>query len=178
MFPEELFEQGLSEEVLFSIVTEIQIGNPSHIWELSNVPRIGFYRTLHTYLRKHLKLTKEVIGKFYATIDRSLREKGSRPDNICQYVEQIIASKKQSDELMVYNIQLMKEMKSQLKKCSEQINELHAECTLKQQYQISRNQLRAAKLTLHDVTTENHSLKRKCEFTRLKVDNLKDKIKY
>ena len=178
MFPEELFEQGLSKEVLFSILTEVQIGKPSHIWELNDVPTIGFYRTLHTYLWKHLKLTKVVIGKFYATIDRRLREKGSRPDNTYRYIEQIIASKKQSGEPMVYNIQVMKEMKSQLKKCSEQISELQAECThLKQQYEISRNQLRSAKLTLQDITTENHSLKRKCEFTRLKVDNLKDKNK-
>ena len=125
-----------------------------------------------------METSKVVIGKFYATIDRKLREKGSRPDNTCRYIEQIIASKKQSDEPMVYNIQVMKEMKSQLKKCSEQISELQAECThLKQLYEISRNQLRSAKLTLQDITTENHSLKRKCEFTRLKVDNLKDKNK-
>ena len=55
MFPEELFEQGLSKEVLSSILTEVQIGKPSHIWELNDVPTISFYRTLHTYLWKHPK---------------------------------------------------------------------------------------------------------------------------
>ena len=95
-------------------------------------------------------------------------EKGSRPDNIYRFVEHIVVSKRQSDEPMVYNIQVIQQIKSQLNKCSEQINELHAECShLKQQF----NQLRSTKLALHDITNENQSLKRKCEFTTLKVDN-------
>ena len=61
---------------------------------------------------------------------------------------------------MVYNIQVIRQIKSQLNKCSEQINELHAECShLKQQFEISRNQLRSTKLALHDITNENQSLK-------------------
>ena len=173
MFPEELTEQGLSEEVLFSILSEVQTGSPSHFWELNGIPSIGFYRALHT---RHLRITKVLIGRFYATIDCNFQEKGSRPDNIYRFVEQIVASKRQSDEPMVYNIRVIRQIKLQLNKCSEQINELHAECShLKQQFEISRNQLRSTKLALRDITNENQSLKRKCEFTTLKVDNLKGK---
>ena len=176
MFPEELIEQGLSEEVFFSILSQVQTGKPSHVWKLNGIPSIGFYRALHTYLRKHQKITKVLIGKFYATIDCNFQEKGSRPDNIYRFVEHITTSKRQSDEPMVYNIQLIREVKSQLKKCSEQIKELHAECThLKQQFEMSKNQLRSAEFALHDITNENQSLKRKCELTKLKVDNLKSK---
>lgn len=68
---------------------------------------------------------------------------------------------------------MMKEIKSQLKKCSEQIDELHTECTeLRQQFEISRTQLRYVQLALRDITNENQSIKRKCELTKLKVDNL------
>ena len=84
MFPKELIEQGLSEEVLFSTLFKVQDGNSS----------IGFYRALHIYLSRHLKITKVIIGRFYTTIDCNFREKGSRPDNICRFVEQIIASKR------------------------------------------------------------------------------------
>lgn len=176
MFPKELIEQGLSEKVLFSSLNEVQTGSQSHLWELNGIPSIGFYRALHTYLKRQLRSTKVLIGRFYATIDRNFREKGSRPDNIYRFVERIVASKRQSDEPMVYNIQVIKEIKSQLKKCSEQIDELHAECTeLRQKFEISRNQLRCAKLALHDTTNENQSLKRKYEFTKLKVGNLKGK---
>ena len=124
MFPEELIKQGLSEEVLFSTLSEIQAGNPSYFWELNGIPSIGFYRTLHTYLKRQLRITKVLIGKFYATIDCNFREKGSRPDNSHRFVEHIAVSKRQSNEPMVYNIQ---EIKSQLNTCREQINELHAE---------------------------------------------------
>jgi len=174
MFPEELVEQGLTEEVLFSTLTEIQVGN-SHLWELSSIPSIGFYRALHTYLKRHSKVTKTLIGKFYATIDGNFREKGSRPDNLYQFVERITSSRKQSDESMVYEVQAMKVMKSQLRKCHDQINELHSDCAeIRKQFEISGKKLRAATLSLHDMTKENESLKRKYELTKLKADKLKN----
>lgn len=72
----------------------------------------------------------------------------------------------------------MKEIKSRLKKCTEQISELHAECShLRQQFETSRNQLESTKLALCNMINENQCLKSKCEFTKLKIDNLKDKNK-
>ena len=104
-----------------------------------------------------------LIGKFYATIDHNFQEKGSSPHNIYRFVETIAVSKRHSDEPMVCNIPVIKDIKLQLKECSEQINELHAECTeLRQQFKISRNQLRSAKVALQDITNKNQNLRRKC----------------
>ena len=63
-----------------------------------------------------------------------------------------------------------------LKKCSQQIEELNAECVeLRKKIEASRTQLRAANRTLRDITNENQHLKRKCELSKVKVDKLKDK---
>lgn len=84
-----------------------------------------------------------------------------------RYVHNIASSK------LVYNIQGVKEMSSQLRKCSQQLEKLNMECTeLRQQMVISRNQLQTAKLALRDI---NQSLKKKCEFDKQKFDKLKCK---
>ena len=70
-----------------------------------------------------------LIGRFYIAIDCNIKEKGSRPDNVFRYVDNIASSKRQSDEPMVYNIPGVKEMSSQLKKCSEKLEEVNMECT-------------------------------------------------
>ena len=110
---------------LFSVKYKLEV-HASQFWELNGIPSIGFYRALHTYLRRHLRITnfKVLIGRFYAIIDCNFHEKGSKPDNIYRFVEQIVASKRQLDQPMVYNIQVIQQIKSQLNKCSEQINEL------------------------------------------------------
>ena len=112
VFPEELIEQGLSEEVLYSTLSNIQlqVGSSSHFWKLNGIPSIGFYRTLHTYLKRQPNITKMLIGKFYTTIDCNFQEKGSRPDNIYRFVENIAASKRHSYEPMVYNMPVINNM--------------------------------------------------------------------
>ena len=116
------------------------------------------------------------MGRFYIAIDCNLREKGSRPDNVYRYVDNIARSKLQSDEPMVYNIQGIKEMSSQLRKCSEKLEDLNAECTeLREQFEVSRKQLQTAQLALRGVTDANLGLKKKCDFTKRKCGNLKHK---
>jgi len=68
IFPEELLKQGLTEELLLSTLNKVQARN-SQLWELSRIPSIGFYRALHTYLRRQPRTTKILIGKFFAIID-------------------------------------------------------------------------------------------------------------
>lgn len=166
-FPEELFEQGLSEEVITLTLSEVQAGDTSYSWQLHTILCIGFYRALHTYLKRQPRITKVLIGRFYIATDYNLQEKGSRPDNVYRYIDNIACSKRQSDEPMVYNIQGVKQMSSQLRECSEKLEELNVECSqLKQRFEISRNQLKTAKLALRAITNENLSLKKKCEFTK------------
>ena len=151
-------------------------GDASLSWKLNIPPTIGFYRALHTYLKKQPGITKALIGRFYIAVDCNVREKGSRPDNVYRYVENITSSTRHSDQPMVYCIQGIKEMGSQLKKCSEKLETLNAECTaLRQQFEISRKQLRTAKLALCTTNDENVSLKKKCEITKHKCDKLKCK---
>ena len=88
----------------------MQAGDTSYSWQLNATPRIGFYRVLHTYLKKQPRITKVLIGRFYIAVDCNLKEKGSRPDNVYRYIDNITRSKRQSDEPMVYNIQGVKEM--------------------------------------------------------------------
>ena len=43
------------------------------------------------------------IGKFYAAIDRNLIEKGSRPYNVCRFIEMVVKSSAPS-EMMTYGL--------------------------------------------------------------------------
>jgi len=176
VFPEELAKQGLTEELLLSTIYEVKSGHGnSNLWELHTIPSIGFYRILHSYLKRQPTIPKVLIGRFYAAIDCNFQGKGARPDNLYRFVECITTSKRQSDEPMVYETQVMKAVKLQLSKCHEQIDELHAECAeMRRKFGRSGKQLRAAKLALRERTNENHSLKRKYELTKLKSDKLKD----
>ena len=114
-----------------------------------------------------------LIGRFYIAIDCNLKEKGSRPDNVYRYIDNIASSKRQSDEPMVYNIQDVKEMSSQLKKCSEKVEELNVECNeLRQWFKVTKSQLETVELALRSITDENLSLQRKCKFAKQKFDKL------
>ena len=176
MYPPELREQGLCQEVLSSTLELVQAGNVDHSWKLCGTPTIGFYRKLHTYLKRQPKLSKVLIGRLYSVIDNNFQEKGSRPDNIYRFVDSIVSSKRQSDDPMLYNIPVVRSTSSMLKKCSQQIEELNAECVeLRKKIEVSRTQLRATNCTLRDITNENQHLKRKCELSKVKIDKLKDK---
>ena len=176
MFPPELREQGLCQEVLSSTLELVRAGNVDHSWKLCDTPTIGFYRKLHTYLKRQPNLSKVLIGRLYSVIDSNFQEKGSRPDNIYRFVDSIVSSKRQSDDPMLYNIPVVRSTNSMLKKCSQQIEELNAECVeLRKKIEVSRTQLRATNCTLRDITNENQHLKRKCELSKVKIDKLKDK---
>lgn len=93
VFPPELADEGLSREVLFSTLEQLNTGCTDHSWKLHDTPTIGFYQHLHTYL-KHQHLSKVSIGRLYSTIDYNFQKKGSRPDNIYRFVENIVASER------------------------------------------------------------------------------------
>ena len=60
-FPEELLEQGLSEDVITLTLSEVQAGDTSYSWQLNAIPSIGFYRALHACtltLRSNRELVK------------------------------------------------------------------------------------------------------------------------
>ena len=97
------------------------------LWKLCRMPSIGFYRKLHTYF-KQKKLSKGLIGKLYSVIDFNFKE-GRRLDNIYRFVDNIASSKRQSSDPMVYNsIPVANKSSSMLAECSQQLEELNAEC--------------------------------------------------
>ena len=93
MFPPELIEQGLCQEVLSSTLEQVRAGSVDHSWKLCGTPTIGFYRKLHTYLKQQPNLSKVLIGRLYSVIDCNFQEKGSRPDNVYRFVDNIVSSK-------------------------------------------------------------------------------------
>ena len=76
---------------------------------------------------------KIAIGKFYIAIDTNLLRKGSRPDNVYRFIENISQSQSdQSHQLMNYgNIQErvwrrqeLKEMKSEVDACNQKVEQM------------------------------------------------------
>ena len=155
----------------------MQTGIVDLSWKLRGTPTIGFYRKLHTYLKWQPKRSKVLIGRLYSIIDCNFQVNGSRPDNVYRLVDNVVSSKRQhSDDSMLYNIPVVKSTSSLLKKCSQQIEELDAECMgLRKKIEASRSQLRAVNRTLRHITNKNQRLKRKCELSEVKVDQLRDK---
>ena len=176
MFPPELADEGLSKEVLFSTLEQVKAGCTDHSWKLHSTPAIGFYRHLHTYLKHQQDLSKVLIGRLYFAIDCNFQEKGSRPDNTYRFVENIVASERQSDSPMLYNIPVIRSTSSMLRQCSQQIQELNVECTkLRKKVEASHTKFRATNRALRDITNQNHQRSKKYELSKAKASKLKDR---
>lgn len=171
-----MIAHGLTEELLISSMSEIGAGNET-VWSLTGIPTIGFYRTLHHYLKKHFKATKTTIGKLYCGIDSNLKEKGGRLDNIYRFVETIISSQRFSEELMVYDTQPIRSISLKMKKCSEQLETLNTECTeLRSKFEKTRSQLKSTKTALRDITNQNIVLNQKWKNAKEKIRHVNVKM--
>jgi len=47
-------------------------------------------------------MSKEDIGKFYIAIDQHLKIKGSHPDSVYRFIQNVVTSKKTSTETISY----------------------------------------------------------------------------
>ena len=166
VFPKELYIYGLDEELLTLVFDQVQSEKEKKPlrWCLQGVPNNDFYQILHPFLKKWPKsrlTTKVAIGKFYIAIDRNLREKGCRPDNVYRFVERV-ANTGHPDELVTYDrgITELKAMQSEVTRCTEYVTNLGTQvCELKQQLEESKKQLHSARCALRDVTNEKFVLK-------------------
>ena len=96
------------------------------------------------------------IGKFYVAIDKNLKEKGSRSDNVYRFIERV-AKSSEPDKLMTYGkgITELKTLRAGVKHCTELITDLSTQVNeLAQQLEASRIQLQSAQCALRDVTKE------------------------
>ena len=150
-------------------------------WQLKVFPKVGFYKALHPYIKKKYKLAKVVSGKFYIDIDSNLKAKRSRPDNVYRFIEGVTTSKHTSSDMpMDYGIDRLHkkevtEMETKVNECYQQIEELSAECSrLRDEFQLSQDQLRNTERILTDVTNQKSHLEKSCESNKKRIKKLVD----
>ena len=93
-FPSELQKYGLTESILTKALLQCSQAKQLPVdvdWCLKETLSVGFYRELHTFLRKwpiSRAMTKVALGRFYISIDSQLYCKGTcgRPDNVYQCI--------------------------------------------------------------------------------------------
>ena len=175
-FLEELYDYGL-DEVITSVFHQVQSGKESLQWSLKGVPNVDFYQKLHPFLQKWSithGATKVAIGKFYVAIDKNLKEKRSRVDNVYRFIERVAKSRQSSDNLMTYGpdseVVEVKVMRAEMKHCTEQVEQLNVEVIeLKQQLEASRKQLQSSRCALRDVTNEKLALRKQRDIAERKA---------
>ena len=160
-FPEDLYDYGLDVELLEKVYDEVKIQKKGAIsWKLKGIPEIGFYESLHRFL-KHWPKTRSApiveLGKFYIAIDKNLEKKEMRPDNAYRFVERLIASSLPRSNVVSYNLEksAIKDLQSELKHCSDEILKLTADfAAMKLQLEDTKKELHSTKSALGDVINE------------------------
>ena len=73
-------------------------------------------------------MVKVDIGKFYIAIDQHLKRKGSRPDSIYQFIENVVASSKASTDTITYGKDYtMNSLQTEVKSLTIQLQEKEEE---------------------------------------------------
>ena len=168
-FPAELEEYGLTEKVLKAALFQCSESCASPIdlsWSLKRTPTIGFYRELHLFLRKwHVAhaVTKSTIGRFYISIDQNIRQKhtSNRPDNVYQFIERVVCSKKPSSAVMFYGEhEQLKCLKREVAVCSSEIHDLSSKVAaqqkeladMKREVEVAKKEVFDTDCVLKDIT--------------------------
>ena len=177
-FPDILLAYGLTEELLSDIYHQVvERKKPSDKWQLQEIPNVGFYQQLHSFVKKWYltcNATKATVGLVYLSIDSNLREKGGRPDNIYRFVDKL-SDKKPAIPMPYCHFAAVNTMKREITKCNEHIQALSTEVSeLREQLQQSREQLETASNALCSITKEADMHKRKCCTAQKKVVKLQE----
>ena len=118
MFPVELTYYGLTLELLDEAIEEASGSK----WCLRGIPNVEFYRKLHYFLKRWSKTkawSKTCIGKFYLSIDASLRERGSTPYNTYRFVDELVCSEIPDTSLMTYGEKKVAGLKAEIRDCHQ-----------------------------------------------------------
>ena len=161
-FPEELHYYGLDEDILSSVFRQVQSGKEPIQWSLKGVPNVNFYQKLHPFLKKWSvthEATKSMIGRFYVAIDKNLKDRGSRADNVYRFIERVVECSQSSDATMSYGLDKeiveVKALRKKVKHCTETLDKFSKETDeLRKQLEDSKKQLCSARCALRDVTNE------------------------
>ena len=184
-FPEELHDYGLDAELLEKVYNEVKVQKKRTIsWKLKGIPEIGFYESLHRFLKRWPKTCSAPIvelGKLYIAIDKNLEKKQMRPDNAYRFVEKLVGSSLPRSTVVSYNLEkdTIKDLQSELQQCSDEIQKLTADfAAMKLQLEDTKKELYSTKSALGDVINEakchkKQMLQRKtCEVEEFIADSL------
>ena len=166
--------------------------NQNLSWSLNGTVTVtvGFYRDLHTFLRKWpptRSATKTSIGKFYLSIDPELRLKTScgRPDNIYLFIQKVANSNKPNSAPMTYGLSVtvtrlccvikgyMEDVQEMTMKASEREEELIAMRKEVEQVKTDLSQTRGA---LEDVTNQLQASRKQHESARKQTQKTREKF--
>ena len=86
MLTPELIEQGLCQEILSSTLEQVRAGSS---WKVCGTPTI--IKSYTPTLNQQPKLSQVLIRRLYSVINCNFQEKGSRPDNIYRFVDNIVS---------------------------------------------------------------------------------------
>ena len=86
-----------------------------------------------------------MIGRFYVAIDKNLKDRGSRADNVYRFIERVVECSQSSDATMSYGLDKeiveVKALRKKVKHCTETLDkfsketdELRKQKTLKSNY--------------------------------------------
>lgn len=159
-------------------------------WMLKDTPTVGFYRELHTFLRKwpvSRSLTKVAIGRLYVCIDPQLYRKGmcSRPNNVYQFIERVALSDMPSSAPMSYGHdatvkRLHKELSvysNEVEELSSKVREQEEELTeMKREVERARAEVSDAQCALNDVMRQLHIAEKQRDSACTKVHKYQEKL--
>ena len=160
-------------------------------WSLKEIPTIGFYRELHSFLKKwppSSSATKTMIGKFYIQLDPELKKKNSsssRPDNTYKFVEKMTLSKKPHSSQMLYGVHAkVKNLQKEINGCSAQIQELSINLSeredelsmMKRELEMAREELGHTKDALKDVSTKLRIAQKRRNCARKQTQEVREKL--
>lgn len=145
-------------------------------WSLHKPVTVGFYRALHSYLRKwptSRSATKSAVGNFYTLIDLKFQKTvSSRPDNVFMFVQRVASSSKPDSDMMDYGIDakvhhlqsVVREYRGNLEEMTARIEEQEKELqTIKKNMQKAKAELALSRHALSDVTNKLKTVTKQCD---------------
>ena len=191
-FPVAVQEYGVTENILQEALLQcLECPEvPDVRWSLKETPTVGFYRELHNFLRKwpiSSRMTKIAVGRLYISIDPDLRQKRmcSRPDNVYQFIERIVASERPSSAQMLYgeHVQL-KRLQKEVGVYSSEVNELSSKVVeqqkeledMKREVENARRDVFSAEHSLRDITNKLQVTQRQHDSALSKVQKYQEKL--
>lgn len=121
-------QYGLTIESLADVLQSAKDATTSSHCTLPGIPKVQFYRKLHTFLKKWKvthRLPKPTIGKLYLSIDAQLQSRCSTPYNSYKFIEKVVLSEVSDSAIMTYGAdKTVSKLKAEFQLCSQKVEDL------------------------------------------------------